>query len=78
MKFGRIKICTRKVVLRKHCLSGKQVLPGVVVHAFDLRTLKAEAGGSLNLRSSWSIYQAPGQHSKILSQKLAQLDNCIQ
>lgn len=35
--------------------------PGVVAHASNPRTWETEAGGSLNLRSAWSIEQISGQ-----------------
>ena len=33
----------------------------VLAHAFNPRTLEAEAGGALRLRSAWSTEGVPGQ-----------------
>jgi hypothetical protein len=43
-----------------------------MVHAFNTSTWKAEAGGSLSLRSAWSTERVPGQpgiYREILSGK---------
>jgi hypothetical protein len=34
---------------------------GTVAHSFNLRTLEAEAVGSLRSRPAWSTEQVPGQ-----------------
>ena len=46
--------------------------PGVVVHAFNLSTREAEAGGFLSSRPTWSTKWVPGQpglYRETLSQK---------
>ena len=39
----------------------KSLEMGIVVHAFNPSTWKAEYGGSLSLRSTWSTEQVTGQ-----------------
>jgi hypothetical protein len=41
----------------------KRFKPGVVVHNFNPRTLKAETRESLSSRPAWSAQQVPGQPS---------------
>ena len=53
-------------------LKSAVLLQGMVVHAFNPSTWRAEAGGSLNSKPAWSTERVPGQpglHGETLSQK---------
>jgi hypothetical protein len=57
----------------KCVIKNKAISRAVVVHAFNLSTWKAEAGGFLGLRPAWSTERVPGQpglHREALSQRI--------